>query len=43
MMTTFDIAKQNYDRGLWTAEMLAALAGKGKLTKNEVQKITGGK
>jgi len=41
-MTTFEMAKQNYDRGLWTKEMLDALAEKGKLTKADVKKITGG-
>lgn len=41
-MTTFELAKQNYDRGLWTAEMLEALAGKGRLTLDEVREITAG-
>lgn len=41
-MTTFDLAKQNFDRGLWTAEMLRALAEKGRLTEEEIGEITAG-
>lgn len=40
-MTAFDMAKKNYDRGLWTVEMLVALVGKGKLSAPEYEAITG--
>ena len=40
-MSTFDLAKKNYERGLWTVEMLAALVVKGKLGAGEYQTITG--
>ena len=40
-MTIKDMAKRNYDRGLWTVEMLSALVEKGKLTQNEYDEITG--
>ena len=40
-MTNFDIAKKNYDRGLWTDGMIAKLVTKGRLTAEEYQKITG--
>ena len=40
-MTNFDLAKKNYDRGLWTGDMLARLVVKGKLTSDEYKAITG--
>ena len=40
-MTVFDMAKKNYDRGLWTVEMIAALVVKGKLTAEQYAEITG--
>lgn len=40
-MTLKDMAKKNYDRGLWTREMLQALVEKGKLTKAEAEEIIG--
>ena len=40
-MTVFDVAKKNYDRGLWTVEMIAALVVKGKLTAEQYTEITG--
>ena len=36
-MTIFDMAKKNYERGLWTVEMIRALAEKGKLTPREAE------
>lgn len=38
-MRNLDIAKRNYERGLWSAEMLEALKEKGKLTQEEVDEI----
>lgn len=38
-MTIKDMAKKNYDRGLWTVEMLSALVDKGKLTQADVDEI----
>ena len=46
---TKDLAKKNYDRGLWTFSMLKALVKKGldnkdaigKLTEQEFKEITG--
>ena len=40
-MTTFELAKKNYDRGLWTAEMLLKLVDKGKLTQEQYTDIVG--
>lgn len=40
-MTIKDMAKRNYDRGLWTVEMLSALVEKGKLTQSEYDEIIG--
>lgn len=40
-MTLKDMAKKNYDRGLWTVEMLRALVDKGKLTQEDMDKIVG--
>lgn len=39
-MTLIDMAKKNYDRGLWTVEMLEALVTKGKLTAEQCRGIT---
>lgn len=47
--STKDLAKKNYDRGLWTFSMLKALVKKGldnpqaigKLTLTEFKEITG--
>lgn len=39
-MSNFDIAKKNYDRGLWTDDMLARLVDRGKLTQEEYNIIT---
>lgn len=40
-MTTKDIAKKNFDRGLWSTEMLVKLVNKGKLTSTEYEEIVG--
>ena len=37
--TIFDLAKKNYQRRLWTNEMLQKLMIKGKLTANEYETI----
>lgn len=41
MAKNLDIAKVNYQRGLWTEEMIANLVSKGKLTDADYQEITG--
>ncbi len=40
-MTNFDLAKKNYDRGLWTDDMLSRLVANRKLTSAEYERITG--
>ena len=40
-MTNFDLAKKNYQRGLWSKEMLATLVKKGKLTAEQYKEIVG--
>lgn len=40
-MTVKEMAKKNYDRGLWTIEMLDRLVEIGKLTQIEFKEITG--
>jgi len=40
-LTTFELAKKNYDRGLWTADMLLKLVDKGKLTQEQYVEIVG--
>ena len=40
-MTTKDIAKKNFDRGLWSVEMLVKLVNKGKQTSTEYEEIVG--
>ncbi len=40
-MTTQEMAKKNFDRGLWTIEMLHRLVEVGKLTAIEFREITG--
>ena len=34
-MKNIDIAKKNYERGLWSDDMLEALQAKGKISKQE--------
>jgi hypothetical protein len=40
-MTIKEMAKKNYERGLWTIEMLDKLVAVGKLTAIEFKEITG--
>ena len=40
-MTNYDKAKQNYERGLWTKEMIKTLVAKNKLSAEDFKKITG--
>ena len=40
-MTVKEMAKKNYERGLWTIEMLNRLVEVGKLTAIEFREITG--
>ena len=40
MATNYDIAKRNYDRGLWTKDMLAKLVARNKLTREDYYNIT---
>lgn len=40
-MSTFDLAKKNYERGLWTDSMLRKLVEKNKLTTAEYEAIVG--
>jgi len=41
-MTIYEMAKKNYNRKLWTDDMLANLVSKAKLTVSEYKEITGG-
>ena len=40
-MTTKEMTKKNYNRGLWTDDMVAKLVAKGKLTTSDYKEITG--
>jgi len=40
-MTIKEMAKKNFDRGLWTIEMLHRLVEVGKLSAIDYQEITG--
>lgn len=40
-MTVKEMAKKNFERGLWTIEMLHRLVEVGKLTAIEFKEITG--
>ena len=40
-MTNLELASKNYERGLWTDDMLRKLVAKGKLTSAEYEMITG--
>lgn len=40
-MSVYELAKKNYDRGLWAKEMLATLMAKGLLSAEGFQEITG--
>ena len=38
---SFDIIKSNYDKGLWTAKMVALACTKGVITAAQYHEITG--
>lgn len=38
---SFDIIKNNYDKGLWTAKMVALACTKGVITPDQYKDITG--
>ncbi|WP_440271074.1 XkdX family protein [Duodenibacillus massiliensis] len=38
---TYDLVKRNFDRGLWTAQMVRLAVRKGVITKEQFKKITG--
>ena len=40
-MKNFEMAKKNYERGLWTDDMLMNLVAKGKIKSAEYEAITG--
>jgi len=40
-MTVKEMAKKNFERGLWTIEMLQRLVEVGKLSAIDYQEITG--
>lgn len=37
----FEIIKKNYERGLWTKQMVAVAVKKGVITPEQYKKITG--
>lgn len=38
---TYELVKRNYDRGLWTAQMVRLAVKKGVITKEQFKEITG--
>lgn len=38
---TYDLVKRNFDRGLWTAQMVRLAVRKGVITKEQFREITG--
>jgi len=38
---SFEIIKKNYERGLWTKQMVAVAVRKGIITPDEYEEITG--
>ena len=42
-MKTKHLAKKNYDRGLWTDDMIFNLVKKGKISPTDYEEITGEK
>lgn len=38
---TFDLVKRNFDRGLWTVQMVRLAVRKGVITKEQFKEITG--
>ena len=37
----FEVIKRNYDRGLWTKQLVAMAVRKGIITKEQYTEITG--
>jgi hypothetical protein len=37
----YEVIKRNYDRGLWTKQMVAVAVKKGIITPEQYQEITG--
>lgn len=37
----YEVIKRNYDRGLWTRQMVAVAVKKGVITPEQYQEITG--
>lgn len=40
---SFEIIKKNYERGLWSAQMVATAVVKGVITAKQYEEITGNK
>ena len=38
---TYELVKRNFDRGLWTAQMVRIAVRKGVITKEQFKEITG--
>ena len=38
---TYELVKRNFDRGLWTAQMVRLAVRKGVITKEQFKGITG--
>ena len=38
---TYELVKRNFDRGLWTAQMVRLAVRKGVITKVQFKEITG--
>lgn len=38
---TYELLKRNFDRGLWTAQMVRLAVRKGVITKEQFKEITG--
>lgn len=38
---TYALVKRNFDRGLWTAQMVRLAVRKGVITKEQFKEITG--
>lgn len=38
---TYELVKRNFDRGLWTAQMVRLAVRKGVITKDQFKEITG--
>lgn len=38
---TYELVKRNFDRGLWTVQMVRLAVRKGVITKEQFKEITG--